>query len=496
MLMASVTRIHIDPARTRGNRDPLFYGYFLEHFHRQVYGGVYDPASPFADTNGFRQDVLEAIRRLRPSVIRWPGGCFVSAYHWTDGIGPARKPVFDKAWRVEEPNTFGTDEFITFCRLVGAEPYLCTNAGTGTPEEMSDWVEYCNLENSGIWAKLRIANGYSAPHNVRYWSIGNENYGWWELGAKTADEWGRYVLESAKMMRRVDGTIRLSAAGIVDLDWNLKLLKAAGALLDYVAIHAYIAQNETPYLVAMGQFNQVETDICHVEQLLSLLGLSDTVRIVFDEWNPRFWYHPSFTGVDPNVAERDLNDRNSLYTMMDAVLHARFLNTCLRHCRSVRMTNLSPVVNARGPIFTHEGGLVLRSTYHVCDLYANHTYPEVMDAFCDSPPLVVADPKGNPVSIPTCDAVITLDRESGKIAAALVNCHPEEAHSCEFWLPGLNLSGQAMLYTVNGATLSTFNDVDHPSDIQTTARPYSFAGDRCRIELPPHSVSVLHLKTD
>ncbi len=493
--MVSGTRIHVDLDRTLGQRDPLFYGYFLEHFHRQVYGGVYEPGSPLADDNGFRQDVVEAIRRLKPSVIRWPGGCFVSSYHWKDGIGTERQPVFDKAWRVEEPNTFGTDEFMSFCRLVGAEPYLCTNAGTGTPEEMSDWVEYCNLENAGRWAKQRIANGHPAPHNVRYWSIGNENYGWWELGAKTADEWCRYVLESAKMMRRVDGTIQLAAASIPDLEWNLKLLKTAGDLLNFVAIHAYIAQNDTPYLTALGQFSHVEADIRRVEQLLGLLGLSDKVGIVFDEWNPRFWHHPSFVSTDPNIGERNLNDNNAFYTMLDAVLHGRFLNACLRHCRSVKMTNLSPVVNTRGPIFTHDNGIVLRSTYHVCDLYASYLYSEVIDAFCDSPGFAATDSQGNTVSIPCCDSVITLDRATGKVAAALINSHPEDAYLCDFWLPGRTITGHAVLYTINGATLSSFNDVNHPNDIQMLAKPCAFSGDRLQIELSPHSVNVLQLET-
>jgi alpha-N-arabinofuranosidase len=132
-------------AHDAGTISPLIYGQFLEHFHRIVYGGVYDPQSPLADKNGFRQDVIEAMRRIHVPILRWPGGCFASAYHWRDGVGENRSSTYDKAWRMEDPNTFGTNEFITFCREVGAEPYVCGNAGTGTPEELSDWVEYCNL---------------------------------------------------------------------------------------------------------------------------------------------------------------------------------------------------------------------------------------------------------------------------------------------------------------------------------------------------------------
>ena len=141
--------IHADGKRIIGKRDFMIFGHFIEHFHRQIYGGVYDPESPFADEDGFRTDVLEAMRRIRVPILRWPGGCFVSSYHWRDGVGEERTPSFDKAWRVEDPNTFGTDEYIKLCRKIGCEPYICTNAGTGTAEEMSDWVEYCNLESEG-----------------------------------------------------------------------------------------------------------------------------------------------------------------------------------------------------------------------------------------------------------------------------------------------------------------------------------------------------------
>lgn len=160
---------------------------------------IYDPSHPLADEDGLRTDILDAMRRIKVPVLRWPGGCFVSSYHWKDAAGPQRKPLFDKAWRVEDPNTFGTDEYIRLCRKVGCEPYICTNAGTGTAEEMSDWAEYCNLESEGQYAKWRIENGNPQPYKVKYWSIGNENYGSWEIGAKCADEWGRLVREAAKM---------------------------------------------------------------------------------------------------------------------------------------------------------------------------------------------------------------------------------------------------------------------------------------------------------
>ncbi|MBQ8041399.1 MAG: alpha-N-arabinofuranosidase, partial [Lachnospiraceae bacterium] len=231
--------VKINEKRKISSVNPMIYGQFIEHFHRQIYGGVYDPTHPLADEDGFRTDVLNAMRKIKVPILRWPGGCFVSAYHWKEGVGKNRTPMFDKAWRVEEPNSFGTDEYIKLCQKIGCEPYICTNAGTGTPEEMSDWVEYCNLKEQGKYTDWRKENGYEEPHNVKYWSIGNENYGSWEIGAKTSTEWGRLVTESAKMMKRTDPSIELSAAALADMEWNMEILKNCGERLSWISLHGY-----------------------------------------------------------------------------------------------------------------------------------------------------------------------------------------------------------------------------------------------------------------
>ena len=189
----------VKPGAERSEYNPMLFGAFLEHFDNQVYGGVFCPGSPLADEDGFRKDVIEAVKELKVPIVRWPGGCFVSAYHWKDAVGPNRQAVWDKAWQVEDPNTFGTDEFVKWCRKVGCEPFICTNAGTGTMEEMSDWVEYCNL-TKGKFARQRAENGHPEPFNVKYWSIGNENWGRHELGEKSSAEWGPLVTESAKVL--------------------------------------------------------------------------------------------------------------------------------------------------------------------------------------------------------------------------------------------------------------------------------------------------------
>ena len=272
--------------------NPMIFGGFLEHFDTQVYGGVYCPGSPLSDEDGFRKDVLEAVRELKVPIVRWPGGCFVSAYHWKDGVGPDRQSVWDKAWQVEEPNTFGTDEFVKWCRKAGCEPYICTNAGTGTMEEMSDWVEYCNL-TTGKFARQRAANGSPEPFNVKYWSIGNENWGMHEMGEKTVQEWGHLVTESAKLMRSVDKDIVLFAAAMPDRRWTLPLLQSAGYLLDEVSIHDYwdgdlhFTYNPKSYLECMMMTDGPEKDIRATLAILEEAGAAGRIKIAFAGWHLR-----------------------------------------------------------------------------------------------------------------------------------------------------------------------------------------------------------------
>ena len=492
--------LDILPDHVDGARDFMIFGHFLEHFHRQVYGGVYDPGSHLADENGFRRDVIEALRQIKTPVIRWPGGCFVSAYPWKKGVGE-RVPYYDKAWRVEEPNSFGTDEFVALCREVGAEPFICTNAGTGTPEDMSDWVEYCNL-HIGEWAAKRATNGHDEPFNVRYWSIGNENYGHWEMGAKTADEWARLVLESAKMMKRVDHRIELAIASIPDLDWNAAVLREAGHLLDWISIHGYwsVASDE-------GVFEK-SAMIISSRAPLSRKNASSTSSISLAHWV--IWgscESPLMNGIcaagaihtlcafgAADHALMDANDINSNYNMADAVFTACFLNSCLRHCDVVGMANFSPVVNTVGAIFTYEDGIVLRPTYHVFDLFANHTYNEVLHSALRTPSFDAASGEGGSKSVPQLDAVVTRDRASGNIGVTLVNLHGEDAISCR--VRGLGAGGlrEATLRTLNGATAGAYNDVDQPDAVSISESALS-VGDPAdfAVECPPHSVTVLSL---
>ncbi len=413
-------------------------------------------------------------------------------------------PFFDKAWRVEDDNSFGTDEFIKLCRKLGCEPYICTNAGTGDAEEMSNWVEYCNLPAEGEYAKRRIANGFTEPHKVRYWSIGNENYGEWEIGAKGAEEWGRLVLESAKMMKHVDPTIELSAAALSDVHWNSRLLDYAGQRLQWISIHSYPelmpeVNDPAPYEQCMACTGDIEAPVRRVRGLLMAYGLEKRVRIAYDEWNLRGWHHPNVHSREQGVTKeeylypRDLNDINATYTMADAVYAACFLNMALRNADLVGMANFAPVVNTRGAIYTYEEGIVLCPTYHVFDMYANLLGDEVLTAWAeDVPTWRVLRKYGGEAEIETIDLVATR-RPDGVTAVAAINKHSIEAQTVTLQMEGVK---SVKVTTLMGNAPDDYNDVGRESVIpmDNAEAVMSVSGHAVVVQLPPHSVNIIEME--
>lgn len=544
-------KVYADRRRVIGKRDPMIYGHFIEHFHRQIYGGVFDPGNSLSGEDGLREDVLDAMKRIKVPVLRWPGGCFVSSYHWKEGVGRDRKPSFNKSWRVVEPNTFGTDEYIAMCRRIGCEPYICTNAGTGTPEEMSDWVEYCNLDHEGRWSEMRADNGHEKPYGVRYWSIGNENYGSWEIGARTSEEWGHLTAESAKMMKRVDPKIQLSAAALTDPDWNLNLLRNCGPYLDWISIHDYWdpiheTNDKAPYETVLTYTKDIGASVRKVRGLLEALGLEKQIRIAYDEWNLRQWYHPGIMGLkqaetkEEYLIPRDRNDDNSTYTMADVVFSACFLNMVNRSCDIVGMANFAPIVNTRGCIYTYPEGIVLRGTYYVFDLYVNKLGDIVLDTVTDGETEAVwaietsetvrpneaartvetsetarpneaaraietgrthemecpsgSAPTGTylgldrkPVEVELLDILVTAFSDRRGYAIAAVNKDPVRQLSFNL---DLDYSGEAEISILNGESTESYNDVGK-NGISVKTKKLGKYTRGMTLSLEPHSVNVI-----
>lgn len=476
----------------------MIFGGFLEHFDRQIYGGVFEPGSPLSDKNGFRQDVITALKELKTPIVRWPGGCFVSGYHWEAGVGKNRRPTDDMAWGVIEKNTFGTDEFIEFCRLIGSQPYICNNAGNGTVEEMKNWVEYCN-GSTGKFSQLRKDNGFIEPRNVSIWSIGNENWGRHEIGYKPIAQWAPLVLEAAKAMKAADPNIQLSAAALPSREWTLPLLKTAGQYLDYISIHSYWLplwqKNDMPdYLTCIMQSEAPEKTIGSFIGVLEESGYRGRIKIAYDEWNLRSWHHPGFPRktvqnyADPEVAKlveaRAKSDLAQQYTMADALFSASFFNACLRHAEDVGMANIAPIVNTRGPLYVYPQGIVKRTHFHAMAMYANELEKRVgkLDIKADK---LTHGAK----SVPVADALATVDDSGKNWAIALVNRHPDKEVTFTIKMKDRLPNGQYAATVLAGDSPDSFNDIEHPNRVTPQKTTLTFT--KGVVNVPPHSLTIV-----
>jgi alpha-N-arabinofuranosidase len=378
-----VARIKLDIDRTIGTVDPLLFGNFSEHLGRMIYGGLYDEKSPLSDANGYRKDVLEAVKGLGVSILRWPGGNFASGYNWKDGIGPKdQRPVRPElAWHDIESNRFGTDEFLRYAELVGTEPYICINLGLGTIDDARHWVEYTNGTQKTFWADQRRKNGRDQPYNVKYWALGNEIDGPWQLGHKDAEEYAKVALEAAKAMRAVDPSIKLVASGSSNygadwIGWNRTVLQTLRNTADYIAIHTYINNSGNDLERYLGQW-QMTVDR-YIETTAGLIRQVQTgpnprpLYVAYDEWN--VWYR---TGERERLEE--------VYNFEDALAMGMFFNSFFRHADVVKMANLAQMVNVIAPIMTNEKGLYLQPTYFPIAEYGKQRGNVAIDAWVSSP---------------------------------------------------------------------------------------------------------------
>ena len=352
--------------------DPRLYGAFVEHLGRSIYGGIYEPGHPSADEQGFRGDVLSLVRELDIPVIRYPGGNFVSGYNWEDGVGPKdqRPRRLDLAWRTIEPNEVGVNEFVDWTRKAGSQVMMAVNLGTRGVDAARNLVEYCNHPSGSYYSDLRIKHGYAQPHGIKLWCLGNEMDGPWQIGAKTAYEYGRIALESAKVMKWVDPSIELVVCGSSGrgmptfAQWEAEVLDLTYDHVDYISLHTYYGNrdNDTPNFLArtldMDQFINSVIAIC--DYIKAKKRSSKTLHLSFDEWN--VWYHSNEADkkVEPwTVAPPLLED---VYNLEDALVVGSMLISLIRRAARVKIGCLAQLVNVIAPIMTQTGGPAWRQT--------------------------------------------------------------------------------------------------------------------------------------
>ena len=365
----------IDPAAVIGEVDKRLFGSFVEHMGRAVYGGVYEPGHPSADRDGWRHDVVELARELGVTIVRYPGGNFVSGYDWEDGVGPREtRPIrFDRAWRSIETNAVGTDDFIDWARLVGVEPMLAVNLGTRGAEAARDLVEYCNARTGTALADRRAANGHVAPHGVRVWCLGNEMDGPWQIGHKSAVDYGRLAAETGRAMRAVDPSIELVACGSSGSKmptfgaWEETVLDFTWDVADYVSVHCYVDRAEYPdtgaYLGASLELDRTIRSVAAIADAVGARRGSDkVVDLSVDEWNV---WHLAENPID-NEPSRPFRPVRAMaedeHDMTDALVVGCLLITLLRHADRVRIACLAQLVNVIQPIRTIDGGPAWRQT--------------------------------------------------------------------------------------------------------------------------------------
>jgi len=366
-------KIVVNASYVKGVAEKTVFSTFVEHMGRCVYGGIYDKKSAHADENGFRTDVLDAVRELDCPLIRYPGGNFVSGYDWKDGVGPVenRPTKLNLAWNQIEPNEVGVDEFMKFVEKAGAAPIMAVNLGTGTPQSAAELVEYCNCEGGTYFADERKKNGTEKPYYIKYWCLGNEMDGGWQIGAKTPDEYGRIATEAAKLMKWVDPSVKLTLCGSSGStmptfpEWDRKVLEHAYEHVDYISLHKYYdypENNESRVADFLGSYLDFDgfiSDMASVVKYVKCLKRSKhDVYLSFDEWN--IW-HTTRHGKGPEVRDVSVPRGEVEYDMIDAVVFSTLIETLVNHADTVKIACFAQLVNVLGPLMT-KGDKVLKQT--------------------------------------------------------------------------------------------------------------------------------------
>ncbi|UUZ85423.1 alpha-N-arabinofuranosidase [Paenibacillus sp. P26] len=503
-MAAGSAKMIVDKDFTIGEVDNRIYGSFIEHLGRAVYGGIYEPGHPQADEQGFRTDVLELIRELQVPIVRYPGGNFVSGYDWKDGIGPKdqRKKRLELAWRTIEPNQVGLNEFADWARKANSEVMWAINLGTHGVDEARNIVEYSNHPSGSYWSDLRIEHGYKRPHGIKTWCLGNEMDGPWQIGHKTAEEYGRVALESAKVMKWVDPTIELVACGSSSRtmktfpEWEATVLDHTYDHVEYLSMHTYYGNrdNDTPTFLArsleMDDF--INTLIATCDYVKAKKRSKKQMFLSFDEWN--VWYHSNDADrkLDPwQIAPPQLED---IYNHEDALLVGCMLISLLKRADRVKMACLAQLVNVIAPIMTANGGPAWRQTIFYPYLHAS--------LFGRGKALVplIQSPKYDTASItdvPYLEAIAVHNEERGEITVFAVNRDLQNALPLQVDLRSFGGCGLIEHIVLEHDDLKAVNTLEQPDRVKPHNRGNASITDATvEAQLSKASWNVIRLKVN
>lgn len=501
-------RLVLDAAHTVAPVPHRLFGSFVEHLGRCVYTGIYEPDHPSADADGLRSDVLELTREIGPTVIRYPGGNFVSNYRWEDGIGPRdqRPTRLDLAWHSLETNQFGLHDFLAWTGKVGAEPMMAVNLGTRGLQEACDLIEYTNHPGGTTLSDRRIANGAVEPFGIKLWCLGNELDGPWQVGHKTATEYGRLANETGKAMRLVDGDIELVACGSSNSSmptfgaWESEVLEHCYDTVDYISLHAYYEEHDDALSFLASAINMdrfIESVVATADAVRARLGRSKRINLSFDEWN--VWYQQRFSGDGPQPAGSPWRKHPRLiedeYTVTDAVVVGTLLNSLLRHGDRVTVACQAQLINAIGLLRSEPGGEAWKQTI---------AYPfEQLRQLARGQILQVVSVADRYdcaayTDVPIVDATATYDAEADRAALFVANRSLTDSARLDVDLRGIggtSVLGATTLHAAEGHDRHTSNAIRHDAVVPVRFHDHSVRAGQLTANLPTLSWTVFEIST-
>ncbi|PHO07153.1 alpha-N-arabinofuranosidase [Thermoanaerobacterium thermosaccharolyticum] len=491
-----LAKIVINADCKKGKISKNIYGHFAEHLGRCIYGGFWvGKDSEIPNIDGIRKDVVEALKKIKIPVLRWPGGCFADEYHWKDGIGPyeSRPKMINVHWGgVIENNHFGTHEFFELCDLLNAEPYICGNVGSGTVQEMREWIEYMTFDGESPMANLRASNGRKEPWKLKYFGIGNES---WGCGGNMrpeyyADVYRRY----STYVRNFSGNKIFKIAcgpNTDDYNWTEVLMREAGKYMDGLSLHYYTVPgiwerkgsatdfDEKEWFITMKKALRMDELITKHSTIMDKYDSEKRVALVVDEWGT--WYD-----VEPGTNPGFLYQQN---TMRDALVAGIHFNIFHKHCDRVKMANIAQTINVLQAVILTDGPkMVLTPTYHVFDMYKVHQDAELLDFNIDTPEYKLNSEEG----IPQVTATASVD-SSRKVHISLCNLNPRESVTVECELRGANVS-KVTGTILTADEMNAHNTFDNPNNVV----PEDFNGvkivdNKLILSMPKMSIVILEV---
>jgi len=479
--------------------DPRVYGSFLEHMGRAVYSGIYEPGHKTADSKGFREDVKALVREIKTPLIRYPGGNFLSGYNWEDGIGENRPKRLDLAWKTVETNEVGLHEFIGWAGAVGSEVNMAVNLGTRGVDAARNLVEYCNHPGGTHWSDLRRKNGAEAPFKIKTWCLGNEMDGHWQIGSKTAEEYGRLAAEAAKVMKWVDPDIELVVCGSSAMrmptfaSWEATVLEHTYEHVDYLSLHSYYGnqkndlQNYLAMSVGMDKFIKSVTAIC--DYVKAKKRSEKVMHLSFDEWN--IWYHSKEKDSENEPWQQSPPILEDIYNFEDSLLLGCLLITLLKNSDRVKIACLAQLVNVIAPIMTEKGGGAWRqTTFYPFMQAALHGHGTVLRHNLDVPAYDCEEFK----AVPFVESVAVHNREKGEIVVFAVNRSADESVDFTAELQGFNPSSVSDFTEISGHDVKQTNTKDACPIVPKAATSAKVSGNRLAATLSPLSWNMIRVE--